>query len=493
MNKVKRQIFTNNFPWKLLRRIVSTLFFVLTCLSVLFILPQQASKHILSFQLEPLILHLTAGVVGWSLASIFVLILVVFGFGRIYCSTICPLGFLQDVAIWLGKIFKIKHNWKIAQKKHLKILRISIFLITVAILLIGSAFMAGLLDPFSIFSRFIFVLKMIFWGTVKGYLLPMFIVSATIITIILLAVKKGRFFCSWLCPVGTMLWGLSKVSLFKFRINQSACNHCGECVVNCKSGAISENAQIIDQALCVGCFNCVAVCNTNAIKIAPQLIRTKPEISTLEINPVKVENQENRRKFLKQFGSVVLVMGTPIGVYAANQLKNSSVEKEKFYRVFPLGATNLKRFANKCIGCMVCAQSCPSGIIKPSIGSFSESPVVPVLDFRNNYCLENCVVCSQVCPTGALDEIQIENKKTTKIASLKLNLKQCQIVAEGLECAICAEICPLNAIEMKQVEGHKHPVPVVILEKCNGCGKCMYRCPVNESEQIFKFTSYEGD
>jgi Fe-S-cluster-containing hydrogenase component 2 len=75
------------------------------------------------------------------------------------------------------------------------------------------------------------------------------------------------------------------------------------------------------------------------------------------------------------------------------------------------------------------------------------------------------------------------------MATLELELKECRIAAEGLECAICAEICPLHAIEMKTFADQEYPVPVVIQEKCNGCGKCLYRCPVRKKEEIFRFYS----
>ena len=138
---------------------------------------------------------------------------------------------------------------------------------------------------------------------------------------------------------------------------------------------------------------------------------------------------------------------------------------------------------------MLCAQRCPSKIIISSIGSFDGSPILPVLNFKDNYCLEDCVACSQVCPTGALQEVRVEEKNTTKMAYLKLDLTACQIVAEGLECAICAEICPLHAIEMKRIPDQKYPIPVVIQNLCNGCGKCQFRCPVKQREDIFRFTS----
>lgn len=490
MQNNKKSIKTGS-KLKLTRWIISILFFVLTCLSIGSILPQQVANQILSFQLGPATIRLTAGLAGWPVVGSIILLLVLVGFGRIYCSTFCPLGFLQDISIWIGKIFNAKYQWEIYSKKQLKIFRISILLIIMVFMIAGSAFITGLLDPFSIFSRFIFLLKMLFLGQVIGSVLVILFIVLSSFLILLLAVKKGRFFCTWICPVGTMLWGLSRFSLFKFWINQPACNQCGRCITECKAGAISLKEMRIDQALCVGCFNCVLVCKPDAIKIAPKIIQTKTEFN-LPVNDTKDSGiKAERRKFLKQFGEVMLVLGAPAGIFGGNQLKDLLTWKDQLYRVFPLGATDLRRFKAKCTGCMICAAKCPSKIIIPSFGSIDGSPVLPVLNFQKNYCLEDCVVCPQVCPTGALQEVLPENKKTIKMASLELKLADCRIVAEGLECAICAEICPLGAIEMKQVPNQKFPVPIVIQDRCNGCGKCQYRCPVKDRKDIFCFRFFD--
>ena len=478
-----------SITWKLARRIVSSLFFLMTCLSVWYILPRQLSNQILNIQLGPAMIRLTTGLAGWTITGIITFVIIVVGFGRIYCSTICPLGFLQDISIWLGKILRIKRDNEIEKIKRLKILRISILATTVLLLIAGSAFATGILEPFSIFSRFMFFLRMLFQRSVSGSVMPMMLIAITTLAIVLPAINQGRFFCSWLCPVGTILWGFSKLSLFKFRIDQSACNHCNKCLVGCKVGAISRQTKLIDQALCVGCFNCLSVCNRHAVKI---MTKKSGDIrdGIIAVNEdKKVGITENRRMFLRQFSSALFVMSIPLSVISSNEWQGIQSGKVKLLPVFPLGAMNLQRFKTKCTGCMLCAQKCPSKIIMPSIGSFDGSPILPVLHFKYNYCLEDCVVCSQVCPTGALQKVRVEEKNNTKMASLKLDLTACQIVAEGLECAICAEICPLHAIEMKRIPDQKYPIPVVIQNACNGCGKCQYRCPVKQSENIFLFTS----
>jgi ferredoxin-type protein NapF len=137
---------------------------------------------------------------------------------------------------------------------------------------------------------------------------------------------------------------------------------------------------------------------------------------------------------------------------------------------------------------MICAERCPSGIIFPDSDFSFGSPIIPVLDYRKNYCLEECVLCSHSCPNGALQKVLPSEKKSVRMANLELNLEKCRIVDEGLECALCADICPLDAIEMTLDKNQKFRVPVLNQDLCNGCGKCMARCPVSNREQIFQFS-----
>ena len=476
---------SNNSYWKLTRRLVSSLLFLLTCLSVGFILPQNWSQNVLSLQLGPEIIRLLSGFAAVSVLGMAILFAIVVVFGRIYCSTICPLGFLQDISIWIGKIPGIKSKYEISSKKILKQVRIGILLVTVVLLIFGSAFLIGFIEPFTIFSRFLYFLKMLFNDLESLSFWSVLIILSSVLLVFIPALKFGRFFCSCICPVGTVLWGFSSVSIFRLKINQSACNHCNKCLASCKSGAISSQTNEIDQALCVGCFNCISVCNQKAIKIAPESIGTKYKaiVNQQESDPKGIA--ASRRKFIAQSGSFLLATAMPLNVIT-NWIDFKST-KDQLFPVFPLGVINIRKFLNKCTGCMLCAQKCPTGIIKPSTGSLTSSPILPILDFQHNYCLEDCISCSQICPTGALKEVFQEKKKTTKMASLELNLKDCRIVAEGLECDICAEICPVKAIEMKINSEQKIPVPSIIQDLCNGCGKCLYRCPVKSKIGIFNF------
>jgi polyferredoxin len=66
------------------------------------------------------------------------------------------------------------------------------------------------LDPYGIFGRGV---------TLSGGLF--FVVLA------LSFVGRGRFWCNWICPVGTLLQLISRFSVFKDRFEK--CDNCEEC------------------------------------------------------------------------------------------------------------------------------------------------------------------------------------------------------------------------------------------------------------------------
>ena len=80
------------------------------------------------------------------------------------------------------------------------------------------------------------------------------------ILILIMSLRYGRLYCNSLCPVGTLLGLISRVSLFKFAIDKTRCNECLSCAAVCKAGCIDTQNAMIDQSRCVGCFNCLSAC-----------------------------------------------------------------------------------------------------------------------------------------------------------------------------------------------------------------------------------------
>jgi len=128
-------------------------------------------------------------------------------------------------------------------------------------------------------------------------------------------------------------------------------------------------------------------------------------------------------------------------------------------------------------------KSCLTNTLQPC---FWESGLAglwaPKMDLRFAPCEQNCNVCGKVCPTQAIRSLSLEEKNHAKVGTAVLRKEVCLVWAQDKLCLICDEICPYNAIVFRTVEGYRRPV--VIASKCNGCGFCEQRCPVQGESAI---------
>ncbi len=275
-------------PLKILRVIISIILFsLITFLFLDFagLLPKQF--HFLAhLQFIPSLIFITG-----ALSALFFIILVILTlfFGRIYCSTLCPMGIYQDIIGWLSKrTAKKKKKYKYKNARNL--LRWTVVIITIISFFAGFTFLLGMLDPYSAYGRIathIFkpvylagnnILATVFnhFGNYTFYKVDISILSIfsfitaliTLLVIGFLAWKYGRTYCNTICPVGTILGFVSKYSLFKIRFDSEKCNHCGLCATKCKAYCIDPKSEKIDHSRCVDCFNCLESCKKGGLKFS---------------------------------------------------------------------------------------------------------------------------------------------------------------------------------------------------------------------------------
>ncbi|TVQ66178.1 MAG: 4Fe-4S dicluster domain-containing protein [Balneolaceae bacterium] len=211
-------------------------------------------------------------------------------FGRVYCSTVCPLGILQDVfsrvsRFYTTRIRRRRPRYRPSAPQNL--LRYSLLGVTVAAFLLGSVFLLNLLDPFSVFGKiFAGLVRPVYYAgnnlladvfqsfgnyrfyhvetrqmTVLPLIFPVFMLGLVGV----LAFRRGRLYCNTVCPVGSLLGLVSKYAMFRIQIDESLCTRCAECSLNCKAECIDLKSNEIDFTRCVGCFNCLNVCSRQGI------------------------------------------------------------------------------------------------------------------------------------------------------------------------------------------------------------------------------------
>lgn len=212
--------------WKPFRVAVSLL--VLISIAFVFVdfrqqLPSHWYKVFTWFQFIPSAREFFITFCVMSAGFIIVLLLTLL-FGRVYCSTICPLGILQDIVSYISKKLKKKeHRYKFALPKNW--FRYTFLAIAIIPLVFGTIMAIGLLDPYSnfgrIFSDLMRPIYLFFNNVIANTLINFNVYSVapeeysnvnwiTLIypvivfsLIVWLAYKWGRLYCNTVCPVGT--------------------------------------------------------------------------------------------------------------------------------------------------------------------------------------------------------------------------------------------------------------------------------------------------
>jgi polyferredoxin len=433
------------------------------------------------------------------IAGGFVVVLVLtFLTGRTYCSFLCPLGIGQDLFSRIGGRFKRKFR-RYGFKKPFTILRYSLLAFTLIVTLIWGIYLITMLDPFSIFGRFmtyfakpaVIVINNFLAGIlgkfdiytlsnvpVKGFPLIVYSIPAAFFILVgVLSFTKGRLYCNMICPVGTLFGLLSKVSLLRIKFDETACNRCGRCSLGCKSSCIDFLRHDIDVTRCVDCFNCINTCQDKAISYG--IVKLKRKVH---------KTDENKRKVIA--GSILLLFGLSRVSNGQEKTapipkKDSTVKENKTYPVCPPGGVGIEDFNKECTACSMCISACPNGVLQPALTQYGITGIMqPVMDYHKSFCTYNCIICTEICPTNALHPLVLEAKKLTQIGKSIFIKDNCIVKTEKTACGACSESCPTKAVHMIPYEGNL-VIPEVTTDICIGCGHCEYACPTTPYKAIF--------
>jgi len=531
-------------------RVILALLFILTT-GFIFIdfrelLPHGLITGITFLQFFPSVLNFftTFGLV----AAGFILVLVLTAlFGRFYCSAICPLGIFQDAVSWIKKKMKKKHRYRYGRPKNWW--RYGFLVLPLLVLLVGKSLIGiSLLDPYSIFGRIASDLfqPVYMWlnnriaGVLEGmnvfFLYPEDIAPARGLTyvipgfmlglVIWFSFTRGRLYCNTICPVGTLLGLLSRISVFKIRMIEDQCTKCGKCAIACKASCIRIKTLEVDFSRCVGCYNCISVCPEDAIKYLPAAgsftsfgpvdtvkpVDTSGPADTVKpvdpsgpadtVKPVDPsghgdlsgpDNPARREALTRMLATGAALSGFSLAAISQEaetetEIENkipTEVEPVKNFPVTPPGSLGLRHFTNRCTACHLCVSVCPTSVLQPSLKEYGWSGILqPHMDYSTNYCNFECTLCTDVCPTGAILSLASEAKKTTQMGQVQLILENCVVYAENTACGACSENCPTQAVTMVPYrEGLT--LPEIVPEICIGCGSCEYACPVRPFKAIY--------
>lgn len=434
---------------------------------------------------------------GGAIVFIFLLLLTLF-FGRVYCSTLCPLGVFQDITTRVAGLFKSKKQKRFSYEKP-KIYRYIILGIIALFFIVGITLPLAYLDPYSIWGRisneilsrseqlihngtsFLFP-DSVYFRTYAHFAFGSFIFALVLLaTVILFSAFRGRLYCNTICPVGSFLGLISRFSAFQPVINKNTCTKCQLCVIKCKSQCIDLKTQTVDTTRCVACMNCVATCKNGAMSYAFTWKNSKTEIySNMPTSQTKNTSPQVDNISSPDRRRVIIAMGLMGTALAAKAIKIGPAlsAKPKITGIAPPGALSVEHLKQNCTACHACVAACPNNIIKPATMEYGvDGVLLPVLSFDHHFCSYECNECSKVCPNNAIMPITLEEKKLTQVGKVHFFPKKCIVFTDGTACGACEEHCPTKAITMIPFRKEGLYLPSVKQAFCIGCGGCEYICP----------------
>ena len=174
--------------------------------------------------------------------------------GRSFCSWVCPMNVITDLANWLRKKFgfeKTVTHMNIARSTRYWMLALSLVVSAIS----GVAAFEWI-SPVSMLHR----------GIVYGMGLG-WVVMMSVFLFDLFVVNNG--FCGHVCPLGGFYSVVSRYSLIRVRYGEGKCTRCMKCVDICPESQVlnmvGKRSGMVVSGECTNCGRCVEVCEDSAM------------------------------------------------------------------------------------------------------------------------------------------------------------------------------------------------------------------------------------
>ncbi len=187
--------------------------------------------------------------------------------GRFVCGWLCPFGLIEDL------LHKIPFPKKIGAFKGDKLLRKLKYLILLVFVILLPMFLVDVMGqgaPY--FCKLICPA-----GTLEGGL-PLVLLNKSmrsalgwlyawknmlLLVTVFLSVIIYRPFCKYICPLGAIYSVFNPISVFHYRIDESACIGCGACAKACHMQV--DPVKSANDPECIRCGACKKACPVRAI------------------------------------------------------------------------------------------------------------------------------------------------------------------------------------------------------------------------------------
>lgn len=172
--------------------------------------------------------------------------------GRVWCSWVCPINMIADMAAWLRRRLPIKDRFILSRN-----VRYTVLLLSLVLSVITGVAAFEWVSPISMFHReLIFGIGMGWMAILGVFIFDLFVL------------RDG--WCGHLCPLGAFYGLVGKVAPIRILFEAPTCTHCNECVRVCPEPKVLDfkkaaEAGMIASGECTNCGRCITVCPENTL------------------------------------------------------------------------------------------------------------------------------------------------------------------------------------------------------------------------------------
>lgn len=342
---------------------------------------------------------------------------------------------------------------------------------------------------------------------------------------LLLTLVFGRFFCGWICPLGTtidligcldrrkpvksnpasnksrrikffilaiiafsallgiqLVWFFDPVAIMARLVSLNLLAGKGIQYLCYSAVVIIFFAAICVSAFFAGRFWCRAFCPLGALYVlAARFSRfVRPDFKKGAAIGGNNDGGISRRDFIFLLFSSAFLVGF------RNKRRVSATARRV---IRPPAAMEESVFVDRCIRCGSCTRACITNGLQPAMfESGLEGIWTPHLVPEIGYCDYNCALCGGVCPTGAIRRLPLKEKQNTRLGLADVDRSVCLAWSKNQQCLICERHCPVQEkaikIQRDTISGIAVGKPVVDRALCIGCGVCQNKCPARPVRAI---------
>lgn len=204
-------------------------------------------------------IYASGSVVGFTalLGGVIVLLLYGLFLGRAFCSWVCPMNMVTDLANFLRRVLKLDRDesrFNLSRKVRYWILGLSIPL-SLAFALPAFEFVS----PISMLHRGVIFGMGLGWAAVLAvFLFDLFVQ------------KNG--FCGHICPLGAFYSIIGRFSLLGVRHDSDKCTLCMKCKAICPEKEVlhmvGKESAYVSMGECINCGRCIEVCDDDALNFS---------------------------------------------------------------------------------------------------------------------------------------------------------------------------------------------------------------------------------